>query len=239
MEACPAYLLVGIPGAFPALPPDWFAQPLPQSESEVAFSFGLGLKSQPRKVFDCSEFIKTSGDDIDGLNYLQASAKLLQLPSLDFYPRMTPVRGRPPPTRNTWSDGSRTRPSSGHFSNMSFGLWTPGITQHDLAESHLANIALPLEVPDGQVGCMCAGLLVGQLGSSTRAEIAGGIAALLQPSPIHIETDSEASLCKANQIIGNPEMLPRKPFPLQRDGDLWQIFAQLVADRGPNSIAIS
>ena len=26
---------------------------------------------------------------------------------------------------------------------------------------------------------------------------------------------------------------------LQRDGDLWQIFAQLVADRRPNSIAIS
>ena len=71
---------------------------------------------------------------------------------------------------------------------MSFGLWIPG-AQNYSAESQLASIALPI---DGQVGHMCAGLLVGQLGSSTRAEIAGGIAALLQPFPVHIGTDSEA-----------------------------------------------
>ena len=64
MEACPAYLLLGIPGAFPAEPSDWFALPLPQSESDVAYSFGLGLKSQPRKVFDCTEFVKNSGDEL-------------------------------------------------------------------------------------------------------------------------------------------------------------------------------
>ena len=51
VEACPAYLLLEVPGAFPAEPSDWFAKPLPQSESEVAYSFGLGLKAQPRKVF--------------------------------------------------------------------------------------------------------------------------------------------------------------------------------------------
>ena len=122
---------------------------------------------------------------------------------------------------------------------MSFGLWTPGAALHDPAVSQLAKIALPIDVPDGQVGYMYAGLLVGQLGSSTRAEIAGGVAALLQPFPVQIGTDSEAFLCKATQIIENPEVQPRKPFPLQRDGDLWQTFAQLVADRGPNSITVS
>ena len=76
---------------------------------------------------------------------------------------------------------------------MSFGLWTPG-AQQEPTESQLASIALPIERPDGQVGNMYAGILVGQLGSSTRAEIAGGIAALLQPFPVHIATDSEASL---------------------------------------------
>ena len=121
---------------------------------------------------------------------------------------------------------------------MSFGLWTPGARQRP-AESHLSSSDLPIDVPAGQVGRMHAGTLVGQLGSSTRAEIAGGIAALLQPFPVHIGTDSEAFLCKASQILDKPEVHPRKPFPLQRDGDRGQIFAQLVTDRGPNSIAIS
>ena len=121
---------------------------------------------------------------------------------------------------------------------MSFGLWTPG-AQNFSAESQLASIALPIDVPDGQVGHMCAGLLVGQLGSSTRAEIAGGIAALLQPFPVHIGTDSEAFLCKATQILENPELQPRKPFQMQCYRELWHTFTHLVVDRGPNSIAIS
>ena len=50
VEACPAYFLLGIPGAFPALPSDWFALPLPQSEFKIDGSFGLGLKSQPKKI---------------------------------------------------------------------------------------------------------------------------------------------------------------------------------------------
>ena len=121
---------------------------------------------------------------------------------------------------------------------MSFGLWTPGEEQAH-ASGPLLDIALPIECPAGQFGSMFAGTLVGQFGSSTRAEIAGGIAALLQPIPVHIGTDSEAFLVKASQIIANPVVHPRKPFALQRDGDLWQVFAQLVKDRGPNSIAIS
>ncbi len=238
VEACPAYFLLGIPGAFPALPSDWFAVPLPPSESKIDGSFGLGLKSQPKFFFDCADFVQNSGDEIAGLNYLQAAAKLLQVPCIDSCPRMTHVEGSPPPTPNTWSDGSRTRPSLGNFSTMSFGLWTPG-AQKISAECQLASIALPIDVPDGQVGHLCAGLLIGQQGSSTRAEIAGGIAALLQPFPVHIGTDSEAFLCKAKQILENPELQPRKPFMMQRDVDLWQIFTQLVVDRGANSIALS
>ena len=121
---------------------------------------------------------------------------------------------------------------------MSFGLWTPG-AQKISADSQLASIALPIDVADGQAGHMYSGLLVGQLGSSTRAEIAGGIAALLQPFLVHIGTDSEAFLCKATQILENPDLQPSKPFQMQHDGDLWQTFTQLVVDRGANSIAMS
>ena len=186
VEACPAYFLLGIPGAFPALPFDWFAQPLPQIQSNVEFSFGLGMKFQSKKVFDYAYFVKAFGEDLVGLNYLQASARLLQQPSLDFCPRMAPIRGCPPPGANTWSDGSRARPSSGHFSTMSFGLWTPGVQQQP-PESLLASIALPIDCPAGLDGSMYAGLLVGQLGSSTRAE-----AAPARSTPARAETAAEA-----------------------------------------------
>ena len=102
---------------------------------------------------------------------------------------------------------------------MNFGLWTPGSCPAHASEP-LLDIAMPLECPAGSPdGHMYAGCIVGQLGSSTRAEIAGGIAALLQPIPVHVGTDHEAFLSRASQILENPETQPRKPFALQRDGD--------------------
>ena len=80
---------------------------------------------------------------------------------------------------------------------MTFGLWTPRALPVQ-PSGPLLDIAVPLDRPEGSSdGQMFAGCLVGQLGSSTRAEIAGGIAALLQPIPVHIGTDSEAFLSKA------------------------------------------
>ena len=102
---------------------------------------------------------------------------------------------------------------------MSFGLWTPG-GQQPQASAGLLDIAIPLDCPVGQIGHMFAGTLVGQFGSSTRAEIAGGIAALLQPIPVHIGTDSDAFLSRACQVLACPDTCPRKPFALRRDGDL-------------------
>ena len=84
VDACPAYLLLGIPGAFPALPSDCFALPLPQNQSNVDHSFGLGLKFQPKDEHDFAAFVKANADELAGLNYLQASARILQQPCLDF-----------------------------------------------------------------------------------------------------------------------------------------------------------
>ena len=111
VEACPAYFLLGIPGAFPALPSDWFAVPLPQSESKIEASFGLGLKAQPKKTFDCDDFVHDLGDEIAGLNYLQAAAKLLQVPCIDYCPRMSPVEGSPPPPQTLGPMGHAPGPT--------------------------------------------------------------------------------------------------------------------------------
>ena len=77
-------------------------------------------------------------------------------------------------------------------------------------------------------GIGLAGILAGRFGSSTRAEIAGGILHLLAPGPAHIGTDSQAFLAKAKSVLEAPCLAPRRPFALQPDGDLWQSFTQLV-----------
>ena len=129
-------------------------------------------------------------------------------------------------------------PSSGHFSTMTFGIWSPG-SLSVLSEQELT-IAKQLSLPDAAgPGYFLAGSVPGQRGSSTRAELAGGIVALLQPRPIHIGTDSEAFLTRALEIIESPLISPRKPFALQKDGDLWHLFTKLVTERGPSSVNIS
>ena len=88
-------------------------------------------------------------------------------------------------------------------------------------------------------GIGLAEILAGRFGSSTRAEIAGGILHILAPGPAHIGTDSQAFLSKAKKVLEAPCLAPRRPFALRTDGDLWQAFTQLAIDKGPNSIAIS
>ena len=61
-------------------------------------------------------------------------------------------------------------------------------------------------------------------GSSTRAELAAGIVALLSNSAVHIGSDSEAFVNKANEIIDlvdkgkDPQQW--KSWKLRTDGDL-------------------
>ena len=82
-------------------------------------------------------------------------------------------------------------------------------------------------------GTVTAGVLAGRLGSSTGAELAVGLAALAKPFPVHFASDSRAFCDKANFIIDAPELWPRRPYALQRDGDLWQHFHEGLIAHGP------
>ena len=95
---------------------------------------------------------------------------------------------------------------------------------------------LPAGISNGTV---TAGVLAGRLGSSTRAELAVGLAALAKPFSVHFAIDSRAFCDKADTILGAPERWPRRPYALQRDGDLWQLFHEGLIARGPNSFIVS
>ena len=61
-------------------------------------------------------------------------------------------------------------------------------------------------------GIGLAGILAGRFGSSTRAEIAGGILHLLAPGPAHIGTDSQAFHSKAKKVLEAPCLAPQAAF---------------------------
>ncbi len=77
--------------------------------------------------------------------------------------------------------------------------------------------------------------------SSTRSELCAGILALAADSPVHIATDSQAFLDKALHVLDlcKQNRNPRKPWGIQRDGDLWSIFHIFAKAKGHNSIKIT
>ena len=111
--------------------------------------------------------------------------------------------GSAPTQPNGWTNGSWTFPDSGFFSTASFGVWRPcPIFPPSEAELTISKV---IDMPT----CLSSGIglariLAGRFGSSTRAEIAGGILHLLAPGPAHIGTDSQAFLSKAKQVLDYP-----------------------------------
>ncbi len=100
-----------------------------------------------------------------------------------------------------------------------------------------ADIAYVDEVKDGLK--IYTGL-AGYGCSSTRAELAAGILALVAPKAVHIGTDSEAFLDKALYVLElcRKEANPKRAWT-QRDGDLWMIFHIFALAKGLGSIRIS
>ena len=82
------------------------------------------------------------------------------------------------------------------------------------------------------------GAVCGPRAASGRSELAGGIAALLSPYPIHLGSDNLGFVKKANSVIAAHPEITRKPWSLQRDGHLWRIFHHLTLQRSPSNTKI-
>ena len=135
----------------------------------------------------------------------------------------TPYRcHRPPPEDiNVYSDGSWINPLQQYLGLGGAGVWWPGRdprayhrlspTEVELAHYQQHEDGLMLYTPIG-----------GYTGSSTRTELAAAIIALNANGPIHLGTDSQAFMDKANWILGC--LRSKKPHKVRwgttSDGDL-------------------
>eukprot|EP00969_Alexandrium_andersonii_P063727 2806526-Alexandrium_andersonii.AAC.1 len=73
--------------------------------------------------------------------------------------------------------------------------------------------------------------------SSTRAEICGLIASLFAMRPVHVGIDNAACVSRARRILRDGSFAA--VWGLSRDGDLWEQVAELIAQRGPESVRVS
>ena len=151
-----------------------------------------------------------------------------------------------PVSPNVWSDGGVKSPTNHLWALGSFGVTWPyrSLTAHPFSASENEYAFNQ----SGPAGLDLWGPIPGYRCSSTRAELMGGIASLMAPGPIHLGVDSQAFLNKAVQLLNAASNLSVvdvflghvfKPWPLQRDGDLWRIFWNLLLAKGPHAVRFS
>lgn len=163
------------------------------------------------------------------------------------------IEGDMPEDINVYGDGSVKCPSTQHWSIAGFGLWWPGTS---LQQADLADQMPPIRHVHqlewgGGVGQRNS--MQGQCGSSTRMELVAWLGSLVRRAPIHMGSDSQALITKANIMMdaarrwsydsGPGRWLRRNPFRkpwgLQPDGDLWQAAWGAILQRGLDNQKLS
>ena len=143
-----------------------------------------------------------------------------------------------PPFINVHSDGSWLHPLKKFLGLGGAGVWWPnrilknnGTTMKprplSIAEYHMAMHT----VEEDGVGVRLYTNIGGYSGSSTRTELAAGIIALCAEGPVHIGSDSEVFVKRANQLIqqvADAEYINHN-WKFTSDGDLWEHFYKALA----------
>ena len=157
-----------------------------------------------------------------------------------------------PAIPNVYTDGAMGCPKNQNWSLMGVGLWWPCRTYATQPLSPLENMFV--ENDEEKIdGVRFWGCMKGHRGSSTRAEIAAIVIALLSKVPVHIATDSANAKKGLEELImylkqsenqkdneWHYEEWPMgKHWSLINDGDLWHQVWTLLVQRGPYSVAVA
>ena len=148
------------------------------------------------------------------------------------------VDGTPPRFANAYSDGSVRHPNT-TFSTATFGVFWPGRAHSNISdlESDFATY-VDLGPAHREAGLALAGSVHGIFHSSARAELVAAIVALLHATPTALKSDSNSIVTKALALAQRCSP-GKRPWPLHKDGDLWEIFAKVIDSRGTSAQTIA
>ncbi len=256
----PNHLKVGIPSALTAALDTtfWGAQELDLHTSDVQAKRLLGIGNAPAKnagptllaerEFAATFAVQVLGDD-RGLQEAWNQRCGCAIPARQLMahirgpgnpvmlPHVPACHQLAPEDPNVYTDGTNSQPMWAAFTLGAFGTWWKDRTLEDQPLSPAEDKVVDTLQEAGSLGTfqhMPAAAM-----SSTRAELAGGIAAACADGPVHIASDNMGFVKRLNQILDDPAAHPHKPWSLLSDGDLWEQMHSIIVSKGAHAIKAS
>ena len=143
----------------------------------------------------------------------------------------------PPAEPNVYTDGTNSQPRWHQFALGAFGTWWKDRTLSTHPLSTTEETVVNAIEGHGSTGTFQH--LPSPSMSSMRAELAGGVAAACANGPMHLASDNLGFVIMATKIIENPQAFPHKPWGTTANGDLWQLFHNIVVQKGANALRVS
>jgi len=191
----------------------------------------------------------TQGVDIEGRNARQIFQLLKDKKQATSQALPNKCLVKAPVDINVYTDGSWINNLKQFLGLGGAGIWWPnrdaiacgkqGLYKRTVSDAE-SEIAYCVQKDEGTMLYTAIG---GFAGSSTRAELAAGIVAVMADGPIHIGSDSKIFVDEANRLLRllkkGTMHAHRAPWSTVNDGDLWQHFFKAIKAKGPEAIKVS
>ena len=234
LDLLPRHLLLGIPDHRQVslsgnLVPIAVQGPGARWDLDCILHTGVSINEETRAAYaaTCAE----EGE----LDTQQIAYKFLSYLGTSPKPRIQKCDESPPSLPNVFTDGSYLHPGRCP-AHATFGSWQPERTQDEVTEEE-QDFCRVIARCDGKPspGVSMAGSIPGVFSSSTRAELAGVIAALAKPGSIHLALDNRSVVDGINALTSGGNR-SRRPWSLRSDGDQWAIAEEAIDIKGARSI---
>lgn len=236
----PAALRIGVPPAMHISPYQFFwgqGQALQDIDNNRLGHHAMGREDEPTQAapgtFGILDHLHRNHP---GLNARQQANHLTghQPGEPNMEPKPCPQTA--PDGISIYTDGGVANPEHRWWSLGGFGIWTSNNLDYVSPVQH----SQPNDcVSSDDQGTFTWGPVRILTCSSARAEFAALIVGIAADDPVHIGIDNKAVHDKASYIINHIAEEPRKPWNLQIDGDLRQVFVNNAHIKGAHAIRLT
>ena len=143
--------------------------------------------------------------------------------------------GTPPFEPNVYSDASIAHPEIPWLAHAGFGILFKDAAEE--ADELDANQPWGTVRRDG-TGAYLAQPAYGRRVNSVRVELQAGLAALQDPYPVHLATDSKAMEVRHRALLKRLPFLGDKQLCMMVNGDLWGMWVSTLRARGADTVAV-
>ena len=230
----PPGLRLGVPSAMGADESEYFWTPTGDEDRQELFKCG-GLFAGHMRPAGRDALAKRVGEQYR-MNARQLMAAIRHSDEPVTMEPPSRCTARPPATPNVYTDGSFKNPQHQKWALGGFGLWWPGRDMQQHPPSNNEHRFTNTKQQDGGTRMWAA--VTGHYCSSHRTELAAGLVAIHSEGPVTLRADNLSFVNRAKAILAGTPQTAKRPWAIQSDGDLWELFERGVGHKGANSIDI-